>query len=264
MKILILNLMPNKVKTENQFKKALSFDKEKIKISFLMMSSYEPKNISKSYLDKNYMKLSDINLQEFDGFICTGAPVEKIEFEQVLYWKELTKIFDLVNSNKIPSYYICWGAQAVLYHFYRVNKFMLKQKLSGIFPLKRTATRNIILKGLDKIIRIPVSRYTGNNRSDIANFKHLKILLESKETGPGLIYDENKNSYLNFNHFEYDTDSLFIEYHRDLKQKLNPKIPLNYFQDDNVKLKPLNSWSINSKKFFLNWLAKLRMKKNNH
>ena len=257
MEILVLNLMPNKIETENQISKVCEGKNFEITFTFLRTASYKSKNTDFSYLKNNYKVFNQISSLSFDGFICTGAPVEKMNFDQVIYWDEITNIFKWVRKNSIPSYYICWGAQAALKIFYEIEKFTLNQKLSGIFNqsiMKKTR----ILKNLKKPISIPVSRFTGTKIEDVYKKKRdLEILLYSKKTGPCLISNKKYSEYYNFNHFEYSTETLNNEYKRDKKNNLKINIPENYFLDDNPSQKPINGWNENAMIFYNNWLNEI-------
>ena len=256
MKILVLNLMPNKIETENQITNVLKNKNFELEFTFLRTASYKSKNTDFSYLEKNYKVFDEISNLKFDGFICTGAPVETMKFNKVIYWDELKTIFKWVRKNFIPSYYICWGAQAALKIFYEIEKFTLNQKLSGIFD-QIIMKENKILKNLKKPIFIPVSRFTGTKMQKVLKKKDLEILLYSKKTGPCLIANKKFNEYYNFNHFEYSTGTLNDEYSRDKKNNLNINIPENYYPKNNPKNKPINCWSENAIIFYNNWLNEI-------
>ena len=256
MKILVLNLMPNKIETENQITNVLKNKNFELEFTFLRTASYKSKNTDFSYLEKNYKVFDEISNLKFDGFICTGAPVEKMRFNKVIYWDELKTIFKWVRKNSIPSYYICWGAQAALKIFYEIEKFTLNQKLSGIFD-QIIMKENKILKNLKKPIFIPVSRFTGTKMQKVLKKKDLEILLYSKKTGPCLIANKKFNEYYNFNHFEYSTGTLNDEYSRDKKNNFNINIPENYYPKNNPKNKPINCWSENAIIFYNNWLNEI-------
>ena len=252
MKILVLNLMPNKIETEKQIKKVYN-NNSKIKFTFLRTESYKSKNTDFNYLKTNYKVFDEIANNKFDGFICTGAPVEKIDFDKVIYWEELKIIFNWVRKKSLYSYFICWGAQAALKIFYNIDKYSLNEKLSGIYPQEVIGSSSI-LSNLQKPLFIPVSRFTGIKSNDIKKISDLELLIYSKESGPCLIENKKYKEHYNFNHFEYSTKTLELEYKRDKKRGLNVNIPINYFIDDNPNDKPINCWNKNAIIFYNNWL----------
>ncbi len=232
-----------------------------IDFTFIRTATYTPKNTDIKYLNKYYFIFDDIKNKNFDGFICTGAPLEKIPFESVKYWAELTKIFNWSRENIFSSYFICWGAQAALYHHYGIKKYLLEKKISGVFNQKIVTKSERITKQFSSKILVPVSRYATTKLSDINKTKELTIILNSNVSGPCLVANKNKNEYYNFNHFEYDFDTLKKEYLRDLKSDSKTPIPLNYFPKNNPKNKPIDCWSKNSTIFFKNWLSLISNKK---
>ena len=264
LKILILNLMPNKIETEKQFKRLLVDSNPGIELSFMRTESYASKNTSGEYLKNHYKTLSDVSSEKYDGFICTGSPVETFPFHEVNYWGELLKIFDWVEKNKIPSYYICWAGQALLNHRYKIEKFLLPQKQFGVYSHQLQNLSNPLVQGLPKHIPIPVSRYTGVNREDIEAVSDLEILLDSPEAGLCLIANKRYNEYYNFNHFEYDTLTLADEYSRDLNRGEDVPLPANYFPGDDPQNSPVNTWNENAESVFNNWIKIIEEHRFNH
>lgn len=256
-KILILNLMPNKIDTENQFNRLFEELDYQIDITFLRLESYISKNTPLDYLKTNYGILSDISPTDYDGFICTGSPVETLPFEQVEYWDELTQIFDEIYKAGLPSNFICWGAQAVLYHRYEIKKYLLDKKMFGVF--KHTFFNHELIGNIafPSEVSIPVSRYTGLKKRDVLSVPELKIILDSDEAGVCLVSNTIHNEFYNFNHFEYDTITLSNEYSRDMDKGLNPNIPKYYFPDDNSDMAPSNTWNENALTFFNYWFARI-------
>ncbi len=252
--ILILNLMPNKIETENQFYGLFGKLDSKVELTFLRTATYEPKNTSKSYLDNHYKVISELNLDQYDGFICTGSPVETLPFEAVEYWNELLQIFERIHQHELPGYYICWGAQAVLNYRYGIQKVLFPKKQFGVFDHSLIDSPNPMIEGISKNVQIPVSRYTGVNREDIIANSELDILLDSKEAGLCLIANNRYNEYYNFNHFEYDTHTLEKEYKRDISSGLDMDIPKNYYPKNIPDNIPANCWESNAVKVFNNWI----------
>ena len=254
MKILILNLMPNKIETERHLKNSLNTGAKKIDFTFLRTASYQSKNSDFDYLKQNYKVFSEIDNEKFDGFICTGAPVETLPFKSVKYINELNKIMKWARENTKSSYYICWGANAALYYFYGIEKIIYKKKFSGIFEHEIVDSNSKAIRGLNGKIKIPVSRFAGVRKTDIDSEKDLNLLLYSQESGPCLIENTAHNEYYNFNHFEYEANTLLNEYVRDKKSNMEIDIPINYFPNDNPKKTPVNCWVENGVVFFNNWL----------
>jgi len=254
MEILVLNLMPNKIETENHLKQSLNKKERKVKLTFLRTESYLSKNTNLEYLNQNYKVFSEINDKTFDGFICTGAPVENLPFESVIYIKELNQIMQWARDNTNSSYYICWGANAALYYFYGIEKIIYEKKFSGVFEHKIIDPNSVAMKGLSGKIKMPVSRFAGVRADDIEATKELSMLLYSSESGPCLIENKLHKEYYNFNHFEYDANTLLNEYVRDTNSGMVIDIPKNYFPDNDINRSPENCWKKDGEIFFNNWL----------
>ena len=257
MKIAVLNLMPNKVETENHLQKSLGQNDYDIEYTFLRTATYQSKNSDPAYLEANYKIIDDIISEEFHGFICTGSPVETLPFESVLYMDELTQIMQWARNKTYSSYYICWGANVALYHFYGIEKILHEKKFSGIYDHDIIAPGTNLMNGLNGIIKIPVSRFAGVRRADIDAEPDLELLLYSEESGPCLITSKAHNEYYNFNHFEYDADTLSKEYHRDIKNGMEIDMPVNYFPNNNPQNEPVKCWDIHGTLFFNNWLQNM-------
>ena len=252
--IAVLNLMPNKVETERHLKsKICSLDKN-LEFTFIKTATYVSKNTDSKYLNNHYKEHNEIKNQKFDAFVCTGAPLEKIPFESVIYWKELKEIFNWAREKIFSSYFICWGAQAALYHHYGIDKHLMKKKISGVFFQKKHTQIDPLTKKLPKNIPVPVSRYASIKESDLLKFKELELIFGSKDSGPCLVVNKKNNEYYNFNHFEYDYNTLKNEYLRDLKVDSDTPIPTNYFPNNDLENDPIDCWMDNSKLFFNNWV----------
>lgn len=260
-KIAVLNLMPNKVETERHLKNKLCSLDKNLEFTFIKTATYVSKNTDPKYLNNNYKELNDIENQNFDAFICTGAPLEKIPFESVIYWRELTKIFDWARERIFSSYFICWGAQAALYHHYGIDKYLMKEKISGVFFQTKHNQIDPLTEKLPENIPVPVSRYANTKESDLLRYKELELILGSKDSGPCLVVNKKNNEYYNFNHFEYESDTLKNEYLRDLKVESKTPIPTNYFPNNNPKNEPIDCWIDNSKLFFNNWIELISINK---
>ena len=201
-----------------------------------------------------YRKWEDIKTEKFDGLIVTGAPIEQLPFEEVTYWDELCAIFDWSEKNVHGLFTLCWGAQAALYHFYKIPKYQLQQKMFGVFQHTVRRHPSILLHGLDDTFNTPVSRHTENRVKDFADFTNLEILIESEVSGLCLIQDVKRRHFHMFNHLEYDSDTLHNEYIRDLSTGQDVDIPLNYYPDNDPNKDPINSWRGNGHLLFSNWV----------
>ena len=252
--IIILNLMPLKTVTEIQLLRLLSNSPIQVDISLMYLKSHNSKNTPADYLIKYYETFEEIKDKKFDGMIITGAPVEKFEFEDVDYWKELTEIMDWSTRNVYSTIYICWASQAGLYHHFKIPKYTLEQKISGIFSHTLNEANIKLFRGFDDIFYAPHSRYTFVKRKDIERVPELKIISESKEAGVYIIATKGGRQIFIAGHPEYDTLTLKSEYERDIALNLPIDIPQNYFPDDNPDKTPLSNWKSHSNLLFLNWL----------
>lgn len=252
--ILILNLMPLKEDTELQLMRSLSNTPLQVNITLLRTMSYESKNVTKGHLDRFYEDFDSVKNRKWDGFIITGAPVEKMEFEEVDYWDELRAIMDWSDKNVTSTMHICWGAQAGLYYRYGVKKYDLEQKLSGIYEHHTFHKRTPLVRGFDDTFYVPHSRYTGVDKEDIVENEHLEIVAESYEAGPYLIIGDGGKNIFVTGHPEYDVLTLDKEYHRDLDKGMNPQIPVNYYPDNDPSKKPMKTWRCHANTLYANWL----------
>ena len=255
LRILILNLMPNKVATETQLLRALSNSPLQVDIDLLYTCSHTPKNTAVDHLTKFYETFDSVKNQFYDGMIITGAPVENMSFEDVDYWEELGEIMTWSKSHVYSTLHICWGAQAGLYYHYGVPKYTLEKKVSGIFPHSMTYTKPVkLFRGFDDIFYIPHSRHTEIRKSDIIGNQKLRILSESEECGVYAVSDLRGRQIFITGHSEYDVGTLRDEYYRDLSRGLNPELPKNYFPDDDPTQAPIMNWRSSATLLFTNWL----------
>ena len=252
--ILILNLMPLKEETELQLMRSLSNTPLQVNITLLRTMTYQSKNVTKGHLDRFYEDFSSVRNKKWDGFIITGAPVEKYEFEDVDYWDELREIMDWSEDNVTSTMHICWGAQAGLYYRYGVRKYDLPKKLSGIYEHHTFHRKTPLVRGFDDSFFVPHSRYTGVSKEDIVNNPHLDIVAESEEAGPYLIIGDGGKNIFVTGHPEYDVLTLDKEYKRDKKKKQKTDIPVNYYPDDDPTRKPVKSWRCHANTLYANWL----------
>ena len=253
LKIAVLNLMPDKQNTELQLLRLLSNSPLQIEVTFIRLVTHQYKNTPASYLLNNYQPFYQIEHQYFDGLIITGAPVEKLEFEDVDYWGELTSIFEWSRLHVTSTLYLCWAAQAGLYYHYGVQKYELDKKLSGVFEHTVIDSSSELVRGIDKNFFAPHSRYTGISKEDIINNDKLTIAADSDDTGVYIVVDDSGNVFVN-GHPEYDLYRLAEEYIRDTDKGLSPDVPKNYFPDDDPEKEPVSRWLSSSSLLFTNWL----------
>ena len=253
LKIAVLNLMPDKQNTELKLLRLLSNSPLQIEVTFIRLVTHQYKNTPASYLLNNYQPFYQIENKYFDGLIVTGAPVEKLEYEDVDYWGELSAIFEWAALHVTSTLYLCWGAQAGLYYHYGVRKSELDKKLSGVFSHTITDPQSELMRGIDKNFYAPHSRYTGLNKDDILSNDDLTIIAESDQTGVYIITDNKGNVFVN-GHPEYDLYRLSEEYIRDTDKGLSPDVPKNYFPDDDPDKEPVSRWLSASNLLFTNWL----------
>lgn len=254
LKILILNLMPNKIVTETQFLRLLGNTPLQIEITLLKTQSYTSKNTSQDHLTSFYKTFDDIKEHSFDGLIITGAPVELLEFEHVDYWRELQDIMEFSKSNVTSTMHICWGSQAGLYYHYGIPKYNTEQKIFGIFDHKILNLKTKLTRGFDDEFLVPHSRNTEVKREDIEKVPELEILAESEEAGICMVATKDRKQVFVSGHLEYDRDTLKDEYIRDLKKGKSIHMPKNYFKDDNPENNPVVTWRAHAHLLFYNWL----------
>lgn len=251
--ILILNLMPTKIETETQLLRLLANSPLQINPTFMNTESYKSKHISQEHLERFYKTFSEIKNNYYDGMIITGAPVEKMEYDDVLYWKELEEIFEFSKSHVTSTLFICWGAQAGLKYFYGLDKKTLDKKLFGVFKHRKCVKFEQLLNGIDDVFYIPHSRHTKIDDEDILKCKDLIPLAKSEEAGITIIKSKDNSQIFVTGHMEYDKFTLKNEYERDLAKGLPINRPDNYFSDEtNTDVDVL--WRSTANIFFTNWL----------
>ncbi|WP_025786255.1 homoserine O-succinyltransferase [Sporosarcina sp. D27] len=254
LRILVVNLMPQKEKTELQLLRLLGNTPLQVDVTFLHTETYVSKNVSKNHLDTFYKTFPQVKDEKFDGMIVTGAPVEQMEFEQVEYWGEMQEILDWASANVTSSMHICWGAQAALYHYYGVNKHQLPSKCFGIFEHLVTNPTVNLARGFNDLFPAPHSRHTGVSQDDIEQHNSLNLLAYSEEVGPFIVISNDSKNIMITGHLEYDAGTLQEEYERDVAKGLEIDIPKNYFPNDNSSSNPLNTWRSHTHLLFSNWL----------
>ena len=254
LKIVVLNLMPHKITTETDLVRLLSNSPLQIEIDFLRLKSHTSKNTPIEHMMAFYKDLDEIQKSNYDGMIITGAPVELLEFEEVKYWKELTGIFDWAHNHVTSTLYICWAAQAGMYHFYGVPKYRLPEKMFGVFEHKTNNSLNPIFRGFDDVFYVPHSRHTEIKSEDISKNPELTLLSESPESGVYMVMARKGREFFITGHSEYSPNTLDTEYKRDLSKGLDIEMPKNYYKDDDPNSEPLVRWRAHANLLFANWL----------
>lgn len=253
LRIGLLNLMPNKIKTETQIARLLGASPLQVELTLITTGSYTPRNTPQEHMLAFYRPWAEIQGERFDGLIITGAPVEQMPFESVDYWPELSRIYDWTQSSVHSTFNICWAAQAALKHFHNVPKHALPQKAFGIFAHRNLNPASPYLRGFADNFVMPVSRWTETRKADLPK-QGVEILLESDEIGLCLLNDPAHRQLLMLNHIEYDTESLGDEYRRDVAAGKPILKPANYFPGDNPEIKPENRWRAHAHLLFGNWI----------
>jgi homoserine O-succinyltransferase len=254
LRLAILNLMPTKIVTETQLLRLLGNSPLQVEIELLRMESHESKNTPAEHLLEHYSFFSEIQDQNFDGLIITGAPVEQLPFEEVDYWPELVRVMDWARTHVYSTFYICWGAQAGLFHYYGVPKYDLPAKMFGVFPHRLNVQFERLTRGFDDVFYAPHSRHTEIRREDILAEPELVLLSESDEAGVYIVVSADRRHIFVTGHSEYDPLTLKKEYERDLAKGTDIRIPENYFENDDPKRPPLVTWRSHSNLLFSNWL----------
>ncbi len=254
LKIALLNLMPVKITTEIDLVRLLSNSPLQVEIDFISLRTHISKNTPKEHMLAFYKDFNLIIHNKYDGLIITGAPVEQMPFEEVIYWKELTEILSWAKSNVTSCMFICWGAQAALYQYYDIPKYPLDKKMFGVFEHTKTDSTNPILRGFDDVFFVPHSRHTEIRKEDILKVPELIILSESRESGVYMVASRNGREFFLTGHSEYSPETLDIEYKRDLAKNLPIEMPKNYYLDDNPNNPPVVRWRSQANMLFVNWL----------
>jgi len=254
LKIAILNLMPVKVTTEIHLLRMLSNSPLQAEITLLDIKNHISKNTSQLHLETFYLNFDQIKNQKFDGLIITGAPVEHLEFEEVTYWDEIKEIMDWAKFHVTSTFYICWAAQAGLYHHYGIQKHPVDKKIFGVFQHHVNNSRIPLVRGFDDEFLAPHSRYTDISREDILKINALEIAAESPEAGVYMVVSRDGKQVFVTGHSEYDLFTLKQEYDRDIAKGLTIDVPKNYFPGDDPSLNPRALWKGHASLLFANWL----------
>jgi homoserine O-succinyltransferase len=258
LRIGLLNLMPKKIQTENQFARLIGATPLQIDFQLIRMTEHLTRNTAAEHMAAFYRPFADVAAsgEKFDGLIITGAPIEHLAFEDVTYWHELTELMDWTRTHVHSTFGVCWGGMAMAYHFLGIPKHMLAAKAFGCFRHKNLAPASPFLRGFSDDCVIPVSRWT-EMRADEIEAAGLRILLGSDEVGPCLVEDAARRALYIFNHFEYDSDTLKQEYDRDIASGTAINVPTNYYPDDDPSRLPLNRWRSHAHLLYGNWINEI-------
>ncbi len=259
LRIGLLNLMPKKIQTENQFARLIGATAIQIEFSLIRMSEHKTRNTAAEHMAEFYRPFSEVRAsgEKFDGLIITGAPIEHLPFEDVTYWDEMTEVFDWTQTHVHSTFGICWGGMAMINYFHGISKYILDQKAFGCFRQNNLAPSSHYLRGFSDDLLIPVSRWTEMRQDEINEASALKTLIASDETGPCLIEDYAHRALYIFNHFEYDSDTLKQEYDRDVASGTPINVPRNYYPKDDPSQPPQNRWRSHAHLLYGNWITEV-------
>ena len=251
----LLNLMPNKERTETQFARLIGATPLQINLSLVRVTDHQSKNTPEDYLNTFYQTWDEVKERKFDGFIVTGAPIANMPFEEVRYWPEMLEIMEWTRTNVHHTMFICWGAQAALHHFHGARRYRMDHKAFGVFRHQVINKRSPFLRGMSDSPMIPVSRYNDIDRASLGD--NLEILIDNQEIGLCMLGDRNERAVYFLNHLEYDNRSLADEYERDVKAGLDTAPPVNLFPNGDTSAEPENRWRSHAHLLFQNWINEI-------
>ena len=257
LRIALLNLMPKKIQTENQFARLIGATPLQIEFSLLRMSDHQSRNTAADHLESFYRPFEDVTEEKFDGLIITGAPIEHLDFENVTYWDELTRVFQWTQTNVHSTFGVCWGGMAMINYFHGIEKHLLQEKAFGCFRHSNLVPSSPYLRGFSDDLVVPVSRWTEMRAAEVNAVDGLKTLLGSADVGPCLVEDPAHRALYIFNHLEYDRDTLKDEYDRDVEAGTPVKVPCNYYPEDDPAKTPLNRWRSHAHLLYGNWVNEI-------
>ena len=257
LRIGLLNLMPKKIQTENQFARLIGATPLQIELSLIRMSEHQTKTTAAAHMETFYRPFQDVQDEKFDGLIITGAPIEHLSFTDVTYWTELEQVFAWTQTNVQSTLGVCWGGMAMINHFHGVKKHMLNAKAFGCFRHRNLSPASPYLRGFSDDCVIPVSRWTEMRQSEIDAATGLNTLLGSDQVGPCLVEDPAHRALYIFNHFEYDSDTLKQEYDRDIDAGTPINVPDNYYPDNDPSRTPQNRWRSHGHLLYGNWINEI-------
>jgi homoserine O-succinyltransferase len=254
LRVVVLNLMPMKITTETDLVRLLSNSSLQVELDLMKIKGHQSKNTSAEHMQAFYKVFDEIKDQYYDGMIVTGAPVEQIRFEEVTYWDELTQIIEWGRRHVTSTLYICWAAQAALYHFFNIPKYDLPAKMFGVYKHRLNKPHLPIFRGFDDEFYVPHSRHTEIRREDILKTPGLALLAESEEAGVYMVMSRGGREFFITGHSEYSADTLHNEYVRDVNKGLPISVPANYYTDNDPAQSPLVRWRGHANLLFMNWL----------
>lgn len=257
LRIGLLNLMPKKIQTENQFARLIGATPLQIELTLIRMSEHQTKNTAAEHMEEFYKTFAEVRDEKFDGLIITGAPIEHLPFHDVTYWDELTQIFDWTQTNVHSTFGVCWGGMAMINYFHNVPKHLTANKVFGCYRHRVTEPASPYLRGFSDDCVIPVSRWTEMRQEDIVKATGLQTLITSDESGPCLVEDAAHRALYIFNHFEYDSGTLKQEYDRDVAEGTPIHIPMNYYPNDDPTVAPTNKWRSHAHLLYGNWINQI-------
>jgi homoserine O-succinyltransferase/O-acetyltransferase len=257
LRIGLLNLMPKKIQTENQFARLIGATPLQIDLQLIRMSEHQTRNTAAEHMETFYRPFQEVKAEKFDGLIITGAPIEHLPFDEVTYWDELREVMDWTQTNVHSTFGVCWGGMAMINYFHGVEKHLLDQKLFGCLRHHTTAAGSPYLRGFSDDCVIPVSRWTEMRQAEIDAVAGLKTLITSAEAGPALVEDAAHRALYIFNHFEYDTGTLKQEYDRDIANGTPINVPVNYYPGDDPLQAPQNRWRSHAHLLYGNWINEI-------
>ena len=254
LRIVILNLMPLKITTETDLIRLLSNTPLQLDINFMKLKSHTPKNTPIEHMMMFYRDFESMRHEKFDGMIITGAPVETMDFEQVTYWDEIVDIFNWARTHVTSTLYICWAAQAGLYHYYGVPKYPLDKKMFGIFEQHTLQPQMPIFRRFDDTFMMPHSRHTEIHKDDILARPELQLIAESDDSGVSIVMARGGREFFITGHLEYSPNTLDNEYKRDFGVRSDVELPRNYYRNDDPSLPPMVTWRAHANLFYSNWI----------
>jgi len=257
LRIALLNLMPKKIQTENQFARLIGATPLQIELSLIRMSDHQARNTAAEHMESFYRPFEEMKAEKFDGLIITGAPIEHLEFDEVTYWDELREVMEWTQTNIHSTFGVCWGGMAMINHFHGVKKHILPEKAFGCFRHRNLAPASPYLRGFSDDCTVPVSRWTEMRQDEVNAHPDLTTLLGSDEVGPCLIEDPAHRALYVFNHFEYDRDTLKQEYDRDVENGVPINVPCNYYPEDDPSRTPVNRWRSHAHLLYGNWINEI-------
>lgn len=259
LRIGLLNLMPKKIQTENQFARLIGATPLQIDFQLIRMSDHESRNTAADHLQSFYRRFSEVEAtgEKFDGLVITGAPIEHLPFDQVTYWDELTRVFEWTRTHVHSTFGVCWGGMAMAWYFHGLEKHLLAQKAFGCFRHRNLAPSSPYLRGFSDDVLVPVSRWTEVRQAEVDACPGLRTLIASDQVGPCLLEDPAHRALYVFNHFEYDSTTLKDEYDRDVLAGKPIDVPVNYYPDDDPSQAPTNRWRSHAHLLYGNWINEI-------